>query len=62
MGEACGVSANIISVIYQPPRSAASWGIAYSTNRKNRVLRVRDLNLSRNASPPIGQGARVGES
>jgi hypothetical protein len=29
---------------------AASWGIACSTNRKNRVLRVRDLNLMADSS------------
>ena len=31
---------------------AASFGIGLSTNRKNRVLRVRDLNLWRTAGLP----------
>jgi hypothetical protein len=50
---------------------AANRGIARLTNRKNRVLRVRDLNLSRDAAthyasrnpndayPPLDQVARL---
>jgi hypothetical protein len=35
-----------------PDRHAANRGICLSTNRKNRVLRVRDLNLWRTAGLP----------